>query len=501
MLDGMSGCGNVTSSVRAMGIDVGSSNVKAAIIALDGGRVRELAVARRSVADLDAAGLVGAALATAADALAACAGPVAVIGIASMAETGALVDASGRPSGPLIRWDRGGDARARLALAGDLDPVWLHARTGAPLTPKLPLLSWAELVREGLPDGARWAFTADLVAAALTGRLATDHTLAGRSGAYRLPAPGEPLPGDWDEELLTAVGIPRTLLGAVLAPDEPVGVVDRGLPDARGAVVRIAGHDHAVAARAAGATAPGVVVHSLGTTEAVLALAADGRAVDRAAAGAHGISVVRGVDGDREGVLAGSPAGGALIADWRQRAIAAGADADALLAAEPDERGSALALPYPAGRQCPSPDPRAGYRLVDADTHDPATELGGILRGLAAHGAWMRDTVVQLTGAPPTRIVATGAPVRRNDRLAALMASLAGSPLPVVDLDAPVAAGAASLAAEREGLTAHCEAPIRTVPAAHLAAPVLRARFARALAESSADSAPRAAASIPEGAS
>jgi sugar (pentulose or hexulose) kinase len=113
----------------------------------------------------------------------------------------------------------------------------------------------------------------------------------------------------------------------------------------------------------------------------------------------------------------------------------------------------------------------------------------------------MRDAVVELTGAPPARIVATGAPVGRNDRLAALMAALAGSPLPVVDLDAPVAAGAAALAAEREGLTAHCEAPVRTVPAAHLAAPVLRARFARALAESSADSAPRAAASIPEGAS
>src|SRR5690606_40503918 len=133
MLDGMSGCGNVTSSVRAMGIDVGSSNVKAAIVALDGGRVRELAVARRSVTDLDAAGLVATALAVAADALAACAGPVALIGIASMAETGALVDASGRPGGPLIRWDRGGDAGARLALAGDLDPAWLHARTGAPL--------------------------------------------------------------------------------------------------------------------------------------------------------------------------------------------------------------------------------------------------------------------------------------------------------------------------------------------------------------------------------
>src|SRR5690606_40788064 len=132
MLDGMSGCGNVTSSVRAMGIDVGSSNVKAAIVALDGGRVRELAVARRSVTDLDAAGLVATALAVAADALAACAGPVAVIGIASMAEPGALVAASGRPGGPLIRWHRGGAACARLPPSGCLDLVMLHSPPGPP---------------------------------------------------------------------------------------------------------------------------------------------------------------------------------------------------------------------------------------------------------------------------------------------------------------------------------------------------------------------------------
>jgi sugar (pentulose or hexulose) kinase len=499
MLDGMPGCENVILSVQTrvqiLGIDIGSTNVKAAVVALDDGRVRELAVADRSTAGLDAAGLVDAALAAADAALAEAGTPVAAIGIASMAETGALVDAGGRPSGPLIRWDRSGDVRARLALAEGLDPAELHARTGAPLVPKLPLLSWAELVRERIPAGARWAFAADIVAAALTGRVATDHTLAGRSGAYRLPAPGEPLPADWDRELLDALAIPRALLGEVLAPGEPVGVVDRGLDAARGATVRIAGHDHAVAVRGAGAGEPGTIVHSLGTTEAVLALAADGTAVDRLRAGTQGISVVRGVDGDREGVLAGSPAGGSLIADWRRRAEAAGADADALLADTSRHPGPALALPYPAGRQCPEPDPGAHYVLRDARPGDPADELTGILRGLAAHGAWMRDAVVGLTNTPAgARVVATGAPVRRNDRLAGLMASLAERPLPVVDLDAPVAAAAAAIAAERAGLVARVDAPTRTVPERDDGMPGLRARFAAALAET-------ASASVTEGAS
>jgi xylulokinase len=481
-----------------MGIDVGSTNAKAAVVALDGAQVRELAVAERSTAGLDAAELVDAALAAAAEALAACPGPLAAIGVASMAETGALVDAHGRAGGPLIRWNRAGDPRPRLALARELDPGWLHARTGVPLTPKLPLLSWAELVRAGLPPRARWAFAADLIAAALTGRVATDHTLGGRSGGYRLPPPGEGLPPDWDAELLAALEVPRALLGEVLAPGEAVGVVDRGLPDAVGTPVYLAGHDHAVAARGAGAVGPDVIVHSLGTTEAVLALAGDGVAVDRAAAGAQGISVVRSAGGDREGVLAGSPAGGALIADWRRRAVAAGADPDALLAAPATNR-AALALPYPAGRQCPAPDPGAGYVLLDADPNDPAAELDGILRGLATHGAWMRDTVAELTGSSPAaRIVATGAPVRRNARLAGLMAALAGRPLPVVDLAAPVAAGAATIAAERGGHLDPCAAPLRIAEPVPEEGTELRARFARALAASAV---PPTTASVIEGAS
>jgi sugar (pentulose or hexulose) kinase len=480
-----------------MGIDVGSTNVKAAIVALDGGRVCELAVARRRTAGLDAAGLVDAALGAAADALAESPGSLAVIGIASMAETGALVDARGRAHGPLIRWDRRGDADARLALAIGLDPVRLHARTGAPLVPKLPLLTWATLVRDGVSAGMRWAFAADLVAAALTGRVATDHTLAGRSGAYDLPAPGEALPSGWDDELLAAVSVPRALLGEILAPSETVGVVTRGLAAAAGVPVRVIGHDHAVAARAAGATGPGIIVHSLGTTEAVLTLASGSAPVDRERAGAQGMSVVRGVDGDHEGVLAGSPSGGALIADWRRRAREAGADADMLLEGvlldAPDHR-DALVLPYSAGRQCPAPDPGARYRLLDAEPGNPAAELVGILRGLAAHGAWMRDAVAELTSTPTeARIVATGAPVRRNDALAGLMAALAQHPLPVVDLEAPVASGAAAIAAEREGVAPRTEPPYRTVPEARNAMPDLRHRFARALAASDPQTAPQIA--------
>lgn len=469
--------------MRALGLDVGSTHVKAAVVELEGADVRELSVAARPAARRDALGLVSGALDAARAALVDAGVVVEVVGIASMAETGALVDPDGGARGPLLRWDRAADADDRLALAHGLDPVALHAATGVPLTAKLPLLTWAALVRDRLPAGARWAFAADLVGAVLTGVVATDHTLAGRSGALRLPAAGAPLDTTWDADLLAVAGVPRALPPRILSPGEPLGTVRRGmLPGvAGGAVVHLAGHDHAVVARLAGMRAPGIAVHSLGTTEAVLALADPARPVDRALAGREGVSVVRGVDGELEGVLAGSPAAGRLVADWRSRARAAGADVDALLDGAAPARPELLALPYPLGRQCPSPDPEARLELL-GDPGDPAEELAALLRGMAAHGAGMRALVSRLCGASPL-VVAAGTPVRGNPRLAGLMAALAADALPVVDLAAPAASGAAALAAERAGLAAPVVPPFRRIEPDDDGAPDLARRFADALTD------------------
>jgi xylulokinase len=257
------------------------------------------------------------------------------------------------------------------------------------------------------------------------------------------------------------------------------GLID---PDAE---VYVAGHDHAVAAWIAGARSPGRRVRSIGTTEAVVAVAAD--AVDRERAWRDGISVVRTVEGGLEAVLAGSPAAGSLIEDWRARVVGDGADPDALLACAatgsgPDE---AIALPYPRGRQCPHPDAAATLLFRGVPAGDRLAELHALLRGIAAHGGWMLDAADALSGpgAPP---VLVGAPYRQNSRLAGLSAAVAGRPLEVLDLAAPVASGAAALAAVRAGLTAEVSAPTRTVDPEELRHPGFVDRFRAALADASA---------------
>ena len=472
--------------VIALGIDIGSTAVKASVVRLSD-TLDELAVTSIPSTDLDGAGLVAAALRSAGEALKRAAPSQAqVIGVASMAETGALTDAAGAPRGALIRWDRLAGAVRRHVLPASMDARTLHEATGVPLTPKLPLLTWATLAKAD--TSLRWAFTADLIVAALTGRRVTDHTLAGRSGAFPLPATLAALPSEWDAGILAEAGIPAGFPPPVLAPGEAAGTVTAaavaafdGLID-RSSSVYVAGHDHAVAAWMAGARSPGRHVRSIGTSEAVVSVAAG--TIERERAWLDGISIVRTVDGAREAALAGSPAAGSLIRDWRARVVSDGGDADELLHRVIAERGpaEAIALPYPRGRQCPDPDPAATLRFSGVGPGDRAGELHALLRGIAAHGGWMLEATTALSGEASLPVL-VGAPYRRNERLAALSAAVAGAPLAVVDLAAPVADGAAMLAAVRDGLAGEVSVATRPVPSDELTDPGFVARFRLALSE------------------
>src|SRR5690606_1382578 len=78
---------------------------------------------------------------------------------------------------------------------------------------------------------SRWAGVSDLVALSLTGErgltgeLVTDHTLAARTMAYRLPGLGEPLPAAFDPELLALAGMRPEQLPRIAEPGEPAGRV------------------------------------------------------------------------------------------------------------------------------------------------------------------------------------------------------------------------------------------------------------------------------------
>src|SRR5690606_16735969 len=222
----------------------------------------------------------------------------------------------------------------------------LFAATGVRPSGKVPLATWAYL-RDEEPDRwvamRRWAGAADLVVLALTGRLVTDHTLAGRTMAYRLPEPGADLPAGFDPDLLAAVGLRPEQLPEVAGP-ATAGVsvgADRPWGLHPGTPVVVAGHDHQVGAWAAGVREPGEVADSVGTAESVIrvvgrnpALGEEGEGAVRSG-GREGAEPGGGREGGEEGEGAGGLDGGAVAR--------AGVDRGGLTDGPPEERRAGLA--------------------------------------------------------------------------------------------------------------------------------------------------------------
>ncbi|GAB3614843.1 FGGY-family carbohydrate kinase [Humibacter ginsengisoli] len=435
----------------AIGVDIGTTNTKVVLASFgDGGfAVRE---ERLRTVPTPAAG------SALQDAVLTAIGSVAIeardrvvgIGVASMAETGALLDADGHPLGELLRWnekDGGSAVRSLVAGAGAAE---LYAATGVPVPEKTPLAHWLTLREAGDArlSRARWAGVADLVVAALVGEAVTDHTLAARTMAYRLNGPAE----RFDADLLALVGLTPDRFPRVARPGESAGTLTHdaaavlGLP--AGLPVVAAGHDHAVGAWAAGVREPGCVADSVGTSEALYRLAAE---VPREAAREQGMSIARAVDGIHESLLGANPTAGALI-EWALDELLPGADrADVFAAAAECSTGAlgAFLLPYLRGRQAPQPDRSARLRAVPALAADPGMALTAVLTGLVLQLAWLDAVQTGILGARDADLTMLAGPGAANDAWWNLKRRILTGRLRRVDAAEPVATGAAMLAAHR----------------------------------------------------
>lgn len=485
---------HVTSaSLAALGVDVGTTNTKV-VLALLGDSVREERTLTVPTPG-NGAGLQAVVLGAIREIAADSPYPIAALGVASMGETGCLVAPDGRPQGDLLRWADGDTATAdRLVAAAGAEA--LYAATGVPAPAKSPLTHWLRLAADGdarLAD-ARWRGADGLIVEALTGEAATDHTLAARTMAYRLPERGGALAASFDPELLALAGVTPERFPRVVEPGGIAGTLTvsaaaaLGLP--AGLPVVVAGHDHAVGAWAAGVRAPGQAADSVGTAEAILRVADD---VSRQGARRHGMSLARTVDGAHETLLAGNPTAGALV-EWAFAELLPGADRHDVqeqalrLAGGPVE---AVLLPYLRGRQSPAPDPAATLRLVelasagDARTAstglaDPAATLTAVLAGLALQLAWMDAAQTDLAGPRSGDLAVLGGPGAANGAWWRLKQRFVPGALRRADAAEPVATGAAMLAALRvTGLTTSL--PLRSADSAASAGdPALLDAFVRA---------------------
>ena len=193
------------------------------------------------------------------------------IGIASMAESGVPIDRRGLPVGDILAWHDPRPERQAAWLERQVGAPALFARTGLRPDPKysLPKLLWIREQRAAdFTRLRRWAGVAELTALSLTGKLATNASLACRTLAFDVSARA------WDAELLALASLEPENMPEVL----PLGQAVGGLTEAAAARLRlrpgtpvaVAGHDHLAAALGAGVTSPGDALDSMGSAEAAL---------------------------------------------------------------------------------------------------------------------------------------------------------------------------------------------------------------------------------------
>jgi len=208
-------------------------------------------------------------------------GRISGVGFGAAMHTLLALDGDGKPLTASITYaDNRATGQARK-IKEEWDGRAIHARTGTPVHPMSPLakLLWfKEEDPETYGRAARWVSIKEYVLARLCGEFVVDHSIASATGLFSL----ENL--DWDAEVLKKLELPSEKLSRPVPTthvleglnEEYAGRLglDAGTPFVVGA------NDGVLANLGVGATNPGVVACSVGTSGAVRAVVRQPRVDD-----------------------------------------------------------------------------------------------------------------------------------------------------------------------------------------------------------------------------
>ncbi len=438
-----------------LGLDVGTTNVKAVLATPDGAVVARAQKCyptrfpKPGWAEQDPEEWWRAAAAVTGEVLAhAGAHPAAVAGIGVSGQGCAvtLLGGSGEVLRPAIIWmdSRGEPQSERLRRTCAADILELNGKSPAPYNAD-PTLMWLHEHEPETVARAAWSLTTTgYLNYRLTGRAVTNLSDASILFGFDLRA------GGWSDALIAAFGLPRRLYPEILPCTQVIGGLCPGaaaeLGLRAGTPVVAGGEDTSSAALAVGAVQPGQVVVSLGTAGTLYAVQEELHVHPDLLTFRH--------------VLAGrSLIGGSLAAvgaalTWCQSAVGGGASLPELLelaATSEPGAGGLLFLPYLSGELQPVNDGHArgvfvGLRQGTETRHLVRAVLEGTAFALA-HNL----NVAAEAGAATGELRAVGGPTR-SPFWCQLIADVAGRPLHVCGDNPGAPFGNALLAGVGAGL-------------------------------------------------
>ena len=340
-----------------LGIDVGTSFVKAVLAAPDGRVVASAQTAypthrpRPGWAEQNPADWWQGVVDVTRQVTAGHAGAVTAIGVSGQGCAVTLVDTHGAVLHPAIIWmdTRAEPQSKRLRQSCGAQVVQLNGKSPAPYNAD-PTLMWLHEHRPDLIDQAACSLTTTgYVNFRLTGAMATNVSDASILFAFDLAR------GDWSQDLIDAFGLPARLYPRVAPCQQVIGrltpaaAADLGLP--AGIPVIAGGEDTSSAGLALGAVRPGMAFLSLGTAGTIYAT--EGRPLIHPQL----LTFLHVLDG--QSLVGGSMAAiGAALA-WLRNALGAQEEYAALTALaeqSPPGAGNLIFLPYLSGELQPLND-------------------------------------------------------------------------------------------------------------------------------------------------
>jgi sugar (pentulose or hexulose) kinase len=386
-------------------------------------------------------------------------GQVTAIGIASMAESGLLVDRrTGKPRSTFMPWfdtcstpqaervSKASDAFERFTVSG------LHNSFKLGLA---KLLWLKEHEPEAFGDSV-WLSASGYIAYRLSGAMAFDYSLAARTYSFRIDRKS------WDAEWLREFGLDESVFPEALPSGTVLGTVLPEVAESIGlttdAAVAIAGHDHVAAALSVGSIVPGVVYDSMGTAETLVGTLSE-RPLGREEFAA-GLSFGCHVAKDRYFWMGGNSASGGSVEWLRAQLGEEPMSYEVLLglleSCKPGPTGI-LYFPYLSGSSAPMPEPKAKGALIGlTKSHGRGEIIKAILEGTGYQLEWIRQSAQVIAGKEIERLLVVGGGTR-NPHWLQIKADITGCTLDLPPIAEATLLGAALSAGVGRGVYASAE--------------------------------------------
>lgn len=445
-----------------VGLDVGTSSVKALIVRPNG-ETAALVTAAQEIeyphpgwASHKPDRLWEIAAKVLREAVAQIESPSQIVGIAvaSMGEAGVTLDAAGTPTYDVIAWFDRRTVPQTDRFASEIAPDDLFAITGTELQPIMtaPKLMW---VREEHPEvwarTSRFLNVSAYIAYRLGARPAQDHSLASRTGLFDLRS------RQWSDRLLAIAGLDQSIFGELTPGGAEIGRVstaaadETGLP--AGITIGMAGHDHLCGAFAAGVIRRGDVLDSIGTAEGLL-VGLD-RPVDDVTMGGMGFTQGAHVVPDQYYGLGAIYTAGASY-EWARSTVGGGRTHEEILAgARSVPAGSlgVLFLPHLRLAMFPKLDSRARGAFIGLTTDVTSDVLiRAVIEGIAMEGRAGMAPLSRFAQLPDLTDITVIGGTSRNQLLVEIKASVMNARHHVLEVEEATALGAAMLAGMAAGV-------------------------------------------------